>query len=64
MFTWLKKRRISRGMDEPSVVLIGWVPDEWLADFVIARTNHRGTTQRLCRVKTTKGDMWEISDAK
>jgi len=64
MFNWLKKRIAKHaGMDETSVLLHGWVPYDWVADFIIARTTYRDTVQRICLIKTTKGDMWEISDA-
>lgn len=68
MLTWIKKRLYRfmshrAGMDETSVVIQGWVPDEWLADFVIARTQYRQKTQAICRLKTSTGDLWEIHDA-
>lgn len=64
MFNWIKKR-ISRhaGMDEPAIMLHGWVPYSWVADFIIARTTYRDKVQRICLIKTSKGDMWEIRDA-
>lgn len=64
MFKWLY-RLLCRGagMDETSVVIQGWVSEEWLADFVIARADHRNKRQVLCRLKTSTGDLWEIHDA-
>lgn len=68
MLTWIKnrlRRYISRhaGMDEQAILLQGWVPYPWIADFVIARTTYRDKVQRICLIKTAKGEMWEIRDA-